>query len=75
MHVNTNRYGQTVLHGHIAQAPTLESRVTKVLATYGLTSPRVHARAVALVTAHPSLTAQQAVDFVINNLHHTVTPA
>lgn len=68
MHVRTDRFGNTVLHGAVSQAPTLESRVTRVLSTYGVKSQRLHTSACELVRAHPSLTAEQAVDYVVSKL-------
>lgn len=68
MQVRTNRYGMTILKGDIAQVSSLETRVTKVLATYGMRSPRVHARACELVRSYPELTAVQAVEVAIARL-------
>lgn len=77
MHVRTDKYGTTTITGApVAQAPTLESRVTKAMEEeYAIRSPRVHAQACALVKAHPSLTARQAVAFVVDSLFHTDVPA
>lgn len=71
MHVRTDRYGKTHLHDMpVSQVPTLslEARITQVLASYGVSTHargRLHTRACDLVRTYPTLTAQQAVDIII----------
>lgn len=69
MRVRTNKYGETTIsHAPVTQV-SLSERVNGVLADYGVrTNGRLFTRACALVEAHPSLTAQQAVDYVISRL-------
>lgn len=70
MHVRTNRHGMTILTGDITQVQTLETRVTKALAEYGLSSKRgpLHARTCELVRTHPRLTAEQAAAYVVSKV-------
>lgn len=68
MMIRTDRYGVTVLKGEVTQAPSLQTRVRSVLEGYGVRSPRIESRACALVKAHPSLRAEDAVDYVIHRL-------
>lgn len=71
MHVRTDKYGTTHLHDMpVSQVPTLslEARITRVLSSYGVSTSaqgRLHMRACALVRQFPTLTAQQAVNIVI----------
>lgn len=71
MYARTDRYGMTVLHGDITQVQTLDTRVSQALAAYGVSSTGhgpLHTRACELVKAHPSLSAQQAVDYVLSKV-------
>lgn len=68
MHAYTTRHGVTVIKGDVAQVPTLPSRVRDALATHGIQSPLLAAQAVCLVQDNPSLTAKQAVAYVVSKV-------
>jgi hypothetical protein len=68
----TNKYGQQVILREVAQAPTVVTRCRQQAASLPTIPkakrPLVVAEAVALVQAHPQLSAKQAVAFVASRL-------